>query len=90
MEYLLDPISFKTISNMNSSHYCLILVYRYVLEKCLPFRGKEKKIQSVLKQKRRCRVFDCGMATPSLHLMPCLSTGGRLYKFPLSNVGHLI
>jgi hypothetical protein len=33
-------------------------------------------------------VFYCGMATPSFHLMPCLSTGGGLYKFPLPTVGH--
>ena len=29
------------------------------------------------------RIFDCGMATSSLHLMPCPSTGGGLYNFPL-------
>jgi hypothetical protein len=34
------------------------------------------------------RVFDCGMATPSLHLMPCISAGGGLYKSPLPTVGH--
>jgi hypothetical protein len=34
------------------------------------------------------RGFDCGMITPSLHLIPCLSTGGRLYKVPLPTVGH--
>jgi hypothetical protein len=28
------------------------------------------------------RDFDCGMATPSFCLMPCLSAGGRLYKSP--------
>jgi hypothetical protein len=41
------------------------------------------------------RVFDCGMGTPSLHLKPCLSTGGgvpstyfwsfHLNSFPLSS-----
>jgi len=31
---------------------------------------------------------DCGIATPSLHLMPCLSTVGVLYTFPLPTVGH--
>jgi hypothetical protein len=36
------------------------------------------------------RVPDCGMATPSLHLMSCVSTGGGLHKFPPSTVGHLI
>jgi hypothetical protein len=35
-------------------------------------------------------VCDYGMATTSLHLMPCLSTGGGLYKFPLPTVGHFI
>ena len=35
-------------------------------------------------------VFDCGMATPFLHLMPCHSTGGGLYKFFLPTVGHFI
>jgi hypothetical protein len=34
--------------------------------------------------------FDCGMGTPSLYLMPCLSTGGGIYKFPLPTVGHFI
>jgi hypothetical protein len=34
------------------------------------------------------RVFGCGMATPSLHLIPYLSTGGRFYKFHLPTVGH--
>ena len=36
------------------------------------------------------RVFDCWMATPSLLLIPCLSPGGGLYKFPLHTVGHFI
>ena len=35
------------------------------------------------------RAFDCGMATPFLHLIPCLSFGGGLCKFPLSTVRHL-
>lgn len=47
MEYLLDLIFFKIILNMNSLYYCFILVYRYVLEKCLLFRGKEKNIECV-------------------------------------------
>jgi hypothetical protein len=33
--------------------------------------------------------FDYGMVIPP-PLMPCLSAGGGLYKFPLSNVGHFI
>jgi hypothetical protein len=33
-------------------------------------------------------IFDCGMAILSLHLIPCLSTGLGLYKFPLPAVGH--
>jgi hypothetical protein len=36
------------------------------------------------------RLFDCGMATTSLNLMLCLSTGGRLYQFLLPTVGHFI
>jgi hypothetical protein len=36
------------------------------------------------------RIFDCGMTTLSLHLMPCLSTGGGLYEFLLSTIGHFI
>ena len=35
------------------------------------------------------RVFDCGMATPSRHSMPCLPSGDGLYKFPLPTVGLL-
>jgi hypothetical protein len=35
-------------------------------------------------------VFDCGMATPSFHLMSCLSTRDRVYKFPLPTVGHFL
>ena len=34
--------------------------------------------------------FLTGKATPSLYLMPCLSTGGGLYKFLLPTVGHFI
>jgi len=29
-------------------------------------------------------------SNPILHLMPCFSAGGRLYKFPLLTVGHFI
>jgi hypothetical protein len=36
------------------------------------------------------RVFDYGMATPFLHLMPCLSTALGLYKFLLSTARHFI
>jgi hypothetical protein len=36
------------------------------------------------------RVFDWGMAAPSLLLMSCLSTAGGLYKFPLPTVGCFI
>ena len=36
------------------------------------------------------RVFDCGMATPSLTLMLCLFTGGGFYKFCLPTVGNFI
>jgi hypothetical protein len=36
------------------------------------------------------RVFDCGMATLSLHLMPYLSTRSGLYSFPLPTVGCFI
>jgi hypothetical protein len=35
-------------------------------------------------------VFDYGVATPSLHMMSCLSTGGGLYEFPLLTVGYFI
>jgi hypothetical protein len=35
-------------------------------------------------------VFDCGMGTPSLHLMPCIFAGGGLYNFPLHTVEHFI
>jgi len=35
-------------------------------------------------------VFDCGMATPPLHMMPCLSTGGGLNMLPLLTVGYFI
>ena len=36
-------------------------------------------------------VFDCRMATPSLYLMPYLSSrGGFFYVFPLSSVGQFI
>jgi len=35
------------------------------------------------------RGFDCGMASSSIpQLIPCLSTGGELYNFPLPTVGH--
>jgi hypothetical protein len=34
------------------------------------------------------RLFDCGMTTSSLYLMPCLPAGGRL--FPLPTIEHLI
>ena len=36
-------------------------------------------VPAVLLEQFWVRMFDCGMATPSLHLMPCLSTGGELY-----------
>jgi hypothetical protein len=36
------------------------------------------------------REFDCGMATPFIHLMLCLSTGDGLYKFSLPNIGPFI
>jgi hypothetical protein len=32
--------------------------------------------------------FLLSYGNPIPHLMPCLSAGGRLYKFPLSTVGH--
>jgi hypothetical protein len=32
--------------------------------------------------------FDCGLITQSLHLRPCLSTGGGVFEFPLPSVGH--
>jgi hypothetical protein len=35
-------------------------------------------------------VFDCGMAAPSLHLMPCLSTNSGLYKFSFPTFGYFI
>jgi hypothetical protein len=31
-----------------------------------------------------------GLETPSLYLMPCFSTGGGLYKYPLPTVVHFI
>ena len=36
------------------------------------------------------RDFDCGMALVSLHLMPCPSKGGGLYKFSLPTIEHYI
>jgi hypothetical protein len=35
-------------------------------------------------------IFDCEMATASLNLMPCLSTGIGLYKVHLPTGGHFI
>ena len=35
-------------------------------------------------------VFCLWDGNPILHLMPCLSVGGGLYKFPLHTVGHFI
>jgi len=34
--------------------------------------------------------FDCGIATPFSHLMPCLSAGGGFNKFCLPTVGPFI
>jgi hypothetical protein len=36
------------------------------------------------------RVFDCGMATPSIHLMPWFSTGGGFHGFPYPTVEYFI
>lgn len=33
------------------------------------------------------QVFDCGMATPISHLMPCIFTVSGLYKFSLPSLG---
>jgi hypothetical protein len=32
--------------------------------------------------------FNCWLVTLSLHLRPCLSTGGGFFEFPLTIVGH--
>ena len=52
---------------------------RSFLHSCLHFCS----CSSFTQEQIWVRAFDCGMATPSLHLMPCLFIGGELYKFPL-------
>jgi hypothetical protein len=44
----------------------------------------------LLDRKNSVRAFDCGMATRSLHLIPCLSNAGKFYKFPLPTIEPFI
>ena len=47
-----------------------------------------KDVTAVLSDKNNYgSEFDCGMASPSIHLMPCVFAGGGLHKFPLPTVG---